>query len=337
MMRTLFLIGGIISLFFLMSCGDDTKHQQQKEQLALQNPVVAPYTKMIQKDSSSSEAYFLRAQALANIESDTLAVSDFEKAIQLDQHNISYKMTFAHFLYEIKAYSKAAEQYELVLELQPQHEDALLSVIQAYIQIQDAASARKHLSEPLNQVPNHPVLRYLDAEIKLIEKDTTTALQIVDRLMKEEPRLYAAHFLKGEILAARDDEACVQYFEKAFSLDTLDLLPLEEIGDFYLARNDFDHALKYYKETVIKDNAYAYGFYKSGLTYEMMDSLDKAKNSYLIAVKTDLKFYRAYLALASLYEKQNQKDSAIKYYQLTLTFNQNNEAAASGLKRMEKK
>ncbi len=322
------------SLILLNACGgeDSTKNEIPK---AYNNPVVLPYTEMIAKDSNNVEAYFQRAQALANVQADSLAIVDFKKATTLDQQNVKYKMAFGDFLFEIKNFKEAAAQYDAVLQLQPKNETAILNIVQTYIQLKDAENAWKYLNPPLKTLPDNPVLNYLTAEIALVEKDTVKAMKIVDGLIQKTPKLYAAQFLKGELLTYQNQDGAVTYFEKAFSLDTMDLLPIEKIGDFYKARKDYPKALKYYRMAVAKDNSYAFGFYKAGLVYQELDSLDKAVQNFGHAIKADLKYPGSYLALAQLYEKENQKDSAKKYYQLTLTFDSKNEAAHAALSRLK--
>lgn len=336
MQRFSLFICACCAVFLLNACGGEDANQGKNETPnAYNNPVVLPYTEMIAKDSNNVDAYFQRAQSLANLQADSLAIIDFKKAIAFDQQNVKYKMAFGDFLFEIKNFKEAAIQYDAVLQLQAKNETAILNIVQTYIQLKDAENAWKYLNPPLKTLPDNPVLNYLTAEIALVEKDTVKAMKIVDGLIVKAPKLYAAQFLKGELLAYQNQDGAVAYYEKAFALDTMDLLPIEKIGDFYKARKDYPNALKYYRKTVAKSNSYAYGFYKAGLVYQEMDSLDKAIQNFGHAINADIKYADSYLALAQLYEKKNQKDSAIKYYQLALTFDRKSEAANMALSRLK--
>lgn len=326
----------LLAAVCLWTACTNSENDVSKMPEAYKNPTVISNTAKIIDNPNDPESYYERAMSLVNIQADSLAIVDFEKAVMMDPANFKFKYRYANFLFEIKEFAKAAEQYEMLIKLDPMSEDAILGLVQTYIKLEDAKNANKYLAPPLRTMPDNAVLVYFTAEIALVEKDTTKALNILDQLLKKDNSFYVANFLKGEILAKRNQESNIQYFEKAFQTDTLDALPIEKIGDFYFERKDYGNAMKYYKQTLKIDNSYEYGFYKAGKTYLMMDSLDKALSNYNIALQSNILYLDAYIGKAEVFEKMNLADSALNMYQQALRFHPKSEKAKEGIAKLKK-
>lgn len=327
-----FVLG--MSVGFL-SCGNEPKQEVDQTPEAYRNPVVSPITHLIQLAPEEPKNYFDRAQALAQLQADSLAIIDFKKAISLDANNLGYKLAYADFLFEIKNFSEAQYIYRQILDANPNDFTVGLSLLQSHLHLSDVHAAQETLHFLEEKSPGNPILTYFQAEVKLLEKDTTQAIKILDKVLSEHPNLYAAVFLKGEVMAAQNNGTAVQYFEKAFQLDTLDVLPLELIGDFFRENNQPERALEYYRKTVTHNSTYAYGFYKTALVYRQLDSADKALSNLDLALQHNVRYVAAYLEKASILLQAGRKDEAKSMYETALQFEPRNAEALAGLKSLQ--
>lgn len=325
----------LTGFLFLMSCGSSAENQQQRIPEAYKNPFVAPLTQLIEQSPDNPQNYFDRALALAKLQADSLAIVDFYKAIEMDSSNLAYKKAFADFLFEIKNFNQAKHFYEEILNAKPQDPKTELALLQTYINLKDREAARKLWTYMYQAAPKDPAVAYFEAELDLLDQDTAKAIQTLDALLARIPDMYEALFLKGNIYAAQNNVLAVRFYEKAFLLDTLDVLPLEMIGDFFHNNNQFDKALEYYRKAVRYDNTYAYAFYKSGLVYALLDSTDKALNNFDLALQNDVRFIDAYLQKAKLLLSKGRIAEAKMVYETALKFDPNNTEAISGLKKLQ--
>lgn len=319
----------------LISCGNEPKNDVGNIPEAYRNPVVAPITALINSSPDEPKNYFDRAKVLAELHADSLAILDFKKAMSLDTGNFAYKHHYADFLFEIKNFSEAQYIYQQILDALPDNYNAGLSLLQTHLHLSDAKAARETLSIFEKRSPNDLILKYFHAEIQLLEKDTAQALKTLDDVLAQDSTLYAAVFLKGEILAAKNNGLAVQYFEKAFQMDTADVLPLELIGDFYRDNDQPERALEYYRKTVTNNNSYAYGFYKTALVYRQMDSSDKALSNLDLALQHNVRFVAAYLEKASILLEKGKTAEAKLMYETALQFEPRNAEALAGLKSLQ--
>ncbi|MFQ5456261.1 MAG: tetratricopeptide repeat protein, partial [Nitrospirota bacterium] len=86
------------------------------------------------------------------------------------------------------------------------------------------------------------------------------------------------------------------------------------IANLYYKEEDFEQAIKYYKESIQIDPYFSSAYYRLGRLYEEIEETNMAIKQYQEAIKYSPLFSDPYINLASLYYEQGKTDKAIRLY-----------------------
>lgn len=285
---------------------------------AYQNQLVLPYTQAIMADSEHPEHFANRAKALINIKCDSLAIIDMKRAVGLDSTNNEYKILLGEWLNNNELPHQALPYFEQVINAEPQL-PAFLGQLKSLMLMKNMEAAKEVLVTLLLNAPEHPDVKFLEYEyLMTVDKDTAHVVDLMKTYLKDYPRAFNIQMLLAETEFAVNDPHAVVSFETLFKSDTMDVYPLERIGDFYKNNNDFKNALSFYKKAVTADLNYYYGFYKIGVLYESVDSFEKAFNNYSLAKDINPAYAPAYKGMALIFKRNGQEDSFNVYKNLSL-------------------
>lgn len=327
-MRTA-LVYCIFQIFFLsllFSCDtrdikDDPIVYPVKGHPAYENQLVQPYTLAIAEDPENPDHFLNRASALLNINCDSLAIIDLKRAITLDSIEVEYQIALGEILNNNHLPDEALTYFENALKVDPQI-PAFLGKLKSLILLKKYQEAYQLVKFLDSKIYNHPDLKYLEFELLLDDKkDTSVVVQEMRRFLTEFPLALNIKMLLAEIEFETNDHLVVKTYSDLFRSDTLDVYPLERIGDYYRKNNKFHEAMSYYKKAVSHDWNYYYGFYKIGELYRDVDSLDKALNNYSLAKDINPAYANAYYGIAIIYKMKGNTDSFEAYKNIALRLN----------------
>jgi len=119
-----------------------------------------------------------------------------------------------------------------------------------------------------------------------------------------------------DMYLAGDYKNAEKMFKKVIKMKPDFVKSYNKLGLTYMAMNQVDHAIFYYKKAVYVDPNCAEAYYNLGVASEIKykDKTEKAEEAYLKVIKLnndDYSFVRASLNLARIYRKQKKYDDAI--------------------------
>lgn len=269
-----------------------------------------------------------------NVNEDSLALRDVEKAARLDSLNAKYAYALGYLYLESGQPGKAILTLQKNLKLTPGNTNVRLLLSRAYIANNNIAAAQEQVDKVLAAAPRHPDALFWQARIKASQKDTAAAIAIAKQILTLDSNNYAASMQLADWYSAQNKDEAIRQYEYTFRLDTNDVAPLYEIGAFYEGRQQWKEAKNAYRTCILNDPDYTDAYIQAGKIMYRQDSTEKALRQFNFAIRTDPDNAEAYLQKGLCFEQLKQKDSAIVAFSQALAFKKDMQPAREGLKRL---
>jgi tetratricopeptide (TPR) repeat protein len=323
-----------VAVIFFPSCGNNTNSNNDNP--AYHNPTVQPYTDSIATDPERAEYYYRRAEALTEINNDSLALIDVQKALTLQQNNAQYTFTAGYLQLQLGRAKEAIKTLKHNLEQTPGNVNTRMLLSKAYLADSKIELAQEQVNKILAAAPRHPGALIILADIKAAQKDTIATINILREIITTDARNYDASYQLGDWYKATNNPATVTQYQYTFSLDTNDVNPLFEIGDYYERQNQVEKAKEAFIYCIEKDRDFTEAYIHLGKIYLQEKATDKALRHFNLAINTMPNNAEAYYYKGLCFEKMQQRDSAAVAFRQALVFDRSMEEAAKALSKLRK-
>lgn len=324
----------IFAVLWMSSCNNAEEKKQQEDAIYYSN-AITPYTEAIIADSSDASLYYKRSLALSQIKKDSLAIKDIKKAITLDPLNATYHSFEGELYNYIDDYDKALKAYNKAVEVDPKDLRIHINIIKTMLFDDQIATAKAKINHLIKLIPDYPDAHYWDAMAHLLEKDTVKAINILEHTLQLDPYFYEASLKLSDLYASQKNKEAVDQYLYTYSLDTNDIYPLYQIGNYHLINEDIQTAKASFLKTLTYNAEYTPAYIALGKILLDQDSIDKSKRTFLIASKTAPENDEIYTYLGQIYEKLKIVDSAKINYANALSINKKNINAKEGIRRLK--
>lgn len=317
----------------LSSCGN--KAAVDNDNPAYHNPAVQPYTDSIVMNPQHAEYYYRRAEALTEIKNDSLALIDVEKALSLEKNNAQYTFTASYLQLQLGQTKEAIKTLEHNLEQTPGNVNTRMLLSRAYLADAKIVSAQEQVNKILAAAPHHPGALMIMADIKAAEKDTLATINVLKEIIATDAGNYNASYQLGDWYKATNNPDAVARYQYTYSLDTNDVNPLFEIGDYYERQGQVQKAKEAFIYCIEKDRDFTDAYIHLGKIYLQENATDKALRHFNLAITTMPDHAEAYYYKGLCFEKMQQRDSAAAAFRQALVFDRDMKEAAIALRKLK--
>lgn len=319
-------------IIFIFSCkSSDTKGDHP----AYHAPAIQFLTDSIEANPENAMFYFRRAEALSNMELDSLALKDVLTARELDKKNPQYTFTIAYLQLKLDQPKAAIQTLQQHMQQSPGNVNARILLSRAYLADKNIAAAQQEIDKILAAAPQHEQALMMLAQVKAVQKDTIGAMDVLKNILATDNRNYDASFQLAEWYKSSGNPEAISQYQYTFGIDTLDASPLYEIGDFYERQKQWEKAKEAYKYCISKDMDYTEAYLQIGKILYQQDSTEKALRHFKLVISTMPNSADGYFYKGLCFEKLNQKDSAAVAYRQALVFDNSLEEAKERLKKLK--
>ncbi len=323
-----------IGALVFTSCGEGSSEESANGIFESQ-PALKNITAEINKKPKDADLYFERGAMLDRMELDSLALIDYQKAISLDSTQARYYSTIGDMLFEHKDISGSVVWLKKALEIDPNDTKAHLKIAKMFLYLKEYTSAFKSINTVLRQDVYHPEGYYLKGMIYKDLDDTLKAISSFQTAVQVDPEYREAVVQLGLMHSKQGDPIALQYFDRAFNMDTLNVFPLYARGVFYQDQEQFAKAKEEYKNVIMHDRQYENAYFNMAYILLQEDSVDKAWRQYDLLTKIAPASAEAYYNRGICYEEKGEKEKALADYQQALVFDENYEKAKERIKALK--
>lgn len=332
MPKTYVIYSVLFFILVLVSCGENAADQTDTVQSPF--PEVELASKSIQSNPKDPKAYYTRAEAFLLYEGYDQAIKDLNKAIVLDSMYIdAYHLLADTYLDYLNSRMALNTMYKAA-GLFPNRIPTLLKTLEFQYILQLTDLALQTADRIITIDPQNADAYFWKGLIARDENKNIEAIQAFQKATALDPFLTDAWIECAKLMAKERKPLALRFFQNAIQLDSLNPHAWHALAEYYQEKDQYEEALKVYKELIHYVPDYAEGFYNAGLIYFEMDSLDKAKNHFDITIKVNPTFAKGYFARGNTHERMGNMVEARRDYEQALILEPNFEKANNALNKL---
>ena len=326
-------------IFLIYACDSNNPSgptTETADSLLIGHPTLDKLNQQIAETPNSASLYAARAGVLYENENFDEGIADLEKAISLDSTKAEYYHILADMYLDYYKSRMALKTMERAGATFPKRIPTLLKLSEFQLIL-------KQHNEAFFTLEKIRAIDPLNAEMFFMFGRTFKDMGRPDEAMgafqsavENDPDLIDAWVALAQIMADKELPNAGKYFDNALRADPNNIEALHAKA-YYLSnkKNDLEGAVELYKQINTIDPQYVDGYYNIGLLYLDMDSLDRAYQSFDIAVKYAPQYPDAYYHRGVAAEMKGDKAQALSDYKNVLNFDPDFASAKAGVERLQ--
>lgn len=299
---------------------------------------LALYESVLEKDSTSVEAYIGKGICLQMQNMGRLAFDSFAEAIRLDPQN-ACALTHCGILYKDEGrLVEAAESYQKALRADHSYKPAAecLAIVLTDLgtSLKLANSTQEGIQkyyEALKIDPHYAPAYYNLGVVYSEMTQYDTALSCYEKAAMERPMYAEAYCNMGVIYKNRGDlESAIACYERCLAVSpNFEIaknnmaIALTDLGTKVKLEGDINQGVAYYKKALYYNWHYADAMYNLGVAYGEMLKFDMAIVFYELAFHFNPHCAEACNNLGVIYKDRDNLDKAVECYQMALSIKPN--------------
>ncbi|MBK8444362.1 MAG: tetratricopeptide repeat protein [Sphingobacteriales bacterium] len=292
----------------------------------------------IGKDSSNAELYFMRGMAQWENRQSAAALADMNKAINLDATASKYYLSAADMLLQMRDLNTANTLLERGLQQSPDKPEKIaFQLARNYFILKQYDEAMAKIHAILKEKPEFAEAHFLKALIYKEKENTNAAISALQDAISIDNNYYDAYMQLGLLYSEKNNPLAIKYFDNALKTDTASTEAQYGKAMFYQQRKDYKQAKKIYRSMLRSSSQHENALYNLGYILLEEDSVELAEKHFEIATKVAPSYAAAYYMRGLCAETRGDTRTALQYYKQALTFKNDLEPAAEGVKRLDVK
>ncbi len=206
----------------------------------------------LQLEPEMSKAVILKARILFQTGSTDDAIKYLTIHTQNHAHDTEIKATLARMLQETERLNEAKEIYSELVKLEPNNDEwltELAEILYSVNELNESLSLYRRLYElDANNIAAN--LGFLKISIK--NRDLNKAATYLDFFKEKNPDVYDFNIFAGLYYLAKNEyDDALRYFQKAIELDASRPLPYYHLGLLQIKKGDFDSACNNWRKALL--------------------------------------------------------------------------------------
>ncbi len=300
------------------------------------DPALDSLNLMIKKDSTNSNAFYLRSRYYIGQGETNLALGDINRAIQLDNQRSEYFITLADIYLAANRVPNCLEALLKARELDPASNDAMLKLAEVYLILKDYENTFKYTGMALDRDRINPVAHFIRGYAYLETGDTSLAVKNFQTAADQDQNYYEAFMQLGILFSIHRDPLAIGYFQTATRIAPNRTEGWYLLGMTYQDQENIPKAIETYHNLLaiapdFKDALFNLGYVNLVYTSDYAAAIDY----FTRAITVDSRYTDAYFNRGYSYELSGDKVNARKDYQKALELLPNYDRAIDGLNRLD--
>jgi tetratricopeptide (TPR) repeat protein len=191
------------------------------------------------------------------------------------------------------------------------------------------AEAQWYLEQAIQYDPRSILLKMELSDIHLAQHDFKKALDLVERVLSDQPHHVDALIRAGRIhLQMEDRSSAKTAFERALAIDSSDPNIFIQLGGIYWNENDPVGAERVFASMTLRFPESFAAFYFYGKALAAQEKFDPAEDAFKRSLALEPSLEEPHHELVKIYQSQNRIEQALQVYRKLLFYHPDNNKAA---------
>ena len=298
-------------------------------------PQITLLSDQIKINPDASELWFARGRAFYALGSYEAAITDLNKALELDSSRPDTWHLLADVYLDYYQSRPALQTMEKASKLFPENRGTLLKLAEFELILKRYSEAFQTLNKIEAIRPNDPEALFMKGMVAKESGDTAAAITYFQHATAQDPYIIDAWINLGQLMTTVDTSEAVRYFNAAESIEPENPHVLHAKARYLTDIGRNTEAMKTYRDLISHDPYYADAYFNMGLLFLQIDSLNKAKQHFELTVKTEPSYARAYYYLGLLSELSGLNKDALRQYEQSLRLDPDDEDSRRAILRVQ--
>ncbi|MCA2721779.1 MAG: tetratricopeptide repeat protein [Microcystis sp. M176S2] len=294
-------------------------YYQQKYDLALSD-----YDKAIELNPNYAYAYYNRGNLYKNLQKYELALADYDKAIELNPNYAKAYYNRGVLYYDQKKYELALADWNKAIELNPNFTDAYYNRGNLYYNQQKYDLALSDYNKAIDINPNDAGAYLNRGGLYSYQQKYELALADFNKAIEINPNFAEAYYNRGNLYYnLQKYELALSDYSKAIKINPNFALAYYNRGLLYSDLQKYELALSDYSKAIEINPNYAMAYYNRGLLYYYQQKYELALSDYSKAIEINPNLAQAYVNRGLLYYNLQKYELALSDYTKAIEINPN--------------
>ncbi len=247
------------------------------------------------------------------------ALASYQEVLNIRPEHEEALLGKAEVLQQLNRQDDALANYEQLLTLNPERWEAWLGTGQILGDRQQYDQALEALAQAIQLNPRQADIWQTKAKIHLQRKETELALESLTALLELDSRLVWAWYEKGWIHhQQRQYSEAIAAYDRALRIDDSDPNLWYQRGNSYFKLEKYDNAQKSYAQVVRLKSNHAPAWYSQGIALENLGRFSNAQVSFGKVTELEPQNDRAWYHLAWNAQQNKEFETAARAYRRTV-------------------
>lgn len=275
--------------------------------------------------------YYLAGQDINN------ALADINKAIQLDDEQASYFVALSDIYLAMGKLPACLDALKKAEGMDPADNEALLKLAEVYLILKDYSNTFEYTKKALDLDLINPVAHFIRAYAYMEVGDTALAIQNFQAAADQDQNYYEPYIELGSLYLIRKNPVATGYFQTAIRIDPNRTEGYYLLGMTYQEMENIPEAIDSYEKLLAIAPDFKHAHYNLGyINLVYVNDFEKAIHYFTEAISLDPVYTDAYFNRGYSYELMGDFANARKDYLKALDIVPNYERSIDGLNRLDK-
>ncbi|MBW6460108.1 MAG: tetratricopeptide repeat protein [Bacteroidales bacterium] len=315
-------------------------HEQKKEVLVEADP--KPATEIenlnikISKDSLNPDLYYQRSKYYTGQQDINLALSDINRAIELDDRKSAYYVALSDIYLAMGRIPGCLEALKRAEELDPNNNEALLKLAEVYLILKEFQNTFEYTKRALDMDRINPVAHFIRGYAYMELGDTALAIRNFQVAADQDQHYYNAYVELGILYMIQKNPLATGYLQTATAIEPNRKDAYYLLGLAYQEQENISKAVETYEKVLVIAPDFKEAHYNLGyLNLVYINDFDAAIHYFNRAIALDQSYVDAYFNRGYSYELMGNFENARKDYRKALSIHPNYENSIIGLNRID--
>jgi len=335
-MKPVYFVVLLFVVFVLGGCADNSPAKNENEEI--QHSSIEELDKQIVEDPRNGDLYDQRARYHLRKNDPNTALSNINKALQIDSLNVQYLLTLADIYLAKNELSSSLEALQKADDLDPENNKVKIQQAELYLIIRDYKNVAELTNEVLATDKIYPQAYFIRGFGMMEQGDTAAAVRNFITAIEQDQDYFDAYMQLGLIYSFKGDVLAEEYYKNAIRIQADNITALYYLGFYYQETEQIDKAIEEYNKAISIDPDFITAHYNLGyIQLVYFNNFEQAIQHFSDAISIENSYTDAWFNRGYCYELMKDYENARMNYKKALELETNYERAIIGLNRLDKR